>query len=146
MEELRGSVDVWRHVVMGEAYSPWALVGLADAEAAAGRIDDALGSLDQALAVAAATGSEFYSAEALRRRGELRANAGDAGGIADIENALDMARRQQARAFELRAAMALARIPGHSDPGRAAVLRALEGIPPDPANEDLREARSLVGL
>jgi tetratricopeptide (TPR) repeat protein len=146
IEELRGSVDVWRHVVMGEAYSPWALVGLADAEAAAGRIDDALGSLDQALAVAAATGSEFYSAEALRRRGVLRANAGDAGGIADIENALDMARRQQARAFELRAAMALARTPGHSDPGRAAVLRALDGIPPDPANEDLREARSLVGL
>ena len=57
-----------------------------------------------------------------------------------------MARRQQARAFELRAAMALARVPGHSDPGRAAVLRALDGIPPDPANEELREARSLVGL
>ena len=88
IEELRGSVEVWRHVVMGEAYSPWALVGLADAEAAAGRIDDALGSLDQALAVAAATGSEFYSAEALRMRGELRANAGDARGIADIEGAL----------------------------------------------------------
>ena len=146
IEELRGSVEVWRHVVMGEAYSPWALVGLADAEAAAGRIDDALGSLDQALAVAAATGSEFYSAEALRMRGELRANAGDARGIADIEHALDLARRQGARAFELRAAMSLARVPGHSARARAAVLRAMDGIPPDPANEDLREARSLVGL
>jgi hypothetical protein len=70
--------------------------------------------------------------------------AGDEAGLADIENALDLARRQQARAFELRAAMALARI--HADRGRAAVLRALDGIPPDPANEDLREARSLVGL
>jgi len=146
IEELRGSVGVWRHVVMGEAYSPWALVGLADAEAAAGHTEEALAALDQALAVAAATGSEFYSAEALRRRGELRAQAGDAGGIADIENALELARGQQARAFELRAAMALARIPGHSDAGRAAVLRALDGIPPDPANEDLREARSLAGL
>ena len=84
----------------------------------AGRIDDALGSLDQALAVATATGSEFYSAEALRMRGELRANAGDAGGIADIEHALDLARRQEARAFELRAALSLARVPGHSA-GRA---------------------------
>jgi adenylate cyclase len=146
IEELRGSVGVWRHVVMGEAYSPWALVGLADAEAAAGHTDEALAALDQALAVAAATGSEFYSAEALRRRGELRAQAGDAGGIADIEKALELARGQEARAFELRAAMALARIPGHSDAGRAAVLRALDGIPPDPANEDLREARSLVEL
>jgi tetratricopeptide (TPR) repeat protein len=146
IEALRGSVEVWRHVVMGEAYSPWALVGLADAEAAAGRIDDALGSLDQALAVATATGSEFYSAEALRMRGELRANAGDAGGIADIEDALDVARRQEARAFELRAALSLARVPGHAAQGRTAVLRAMDGIPPDPANEDLREARSLVGL
>jgi tetratricopeptide (TPR) repeat protein len=146
IEELRGSVEVWRHVVMGEAYSPWALVGLADAEAAAGNIDNALGSLDQALAVAAATGSEFYSAEALRKRGELRANAGDARGIADIEAALDLARRQGARAFELRAAMSLARIPDHAARAREAVLRAMDGIPPDPANEDLREARSLVGL
>jgi hypothetical protein len=79
-------------------------------------------------------------------RGELRANAGDARGIADIEGALDLARRQGARAFELRAAMSLARVQEHSARARAAVLGAMDAIPPDPANEDLREARSLVGL
>ncbi|HKE78558.1 MAG TPA: AAA family ATPase [Solirubrobacteraceae bacterium] len=146
IDELRGTVDVWRHVVMGEAYSPWTLVGLAQAQAADGRIDDALGSLDQALALADATRTEWYSAEALRMRGELRAGAGDAGGVADIEAALDKARLQGARAFELRAAMALVRATGHSAEARAALRRATEGIQPDPDNDELREARSLVEL
>jgi hypothetical protein len=42
--------------------------------------------------------------------------------------------------------MSLARFPDHAARARDAVLRAMDGIPPDPANEDLREARSLVGL
>jgi tetratricopeptide (TPR) repeat protein len=146
LDELHESVQIWRHVVVGEAYSPWALTGLAEAQATAGRRADALRSLDEALALATRTGSEFYSAETLRIRGELRLHADDAGGVGDIEAALHTARRQQARALELRAAIALVRATDGSDAARAALLRAVDGIAPDAGHEELREARLLAGV
>jgi tetratricopeptide (TPR) repeat protein len=146
LEELQRGVEIWRHIINGEAYSPWAMTGLAEAQASAGRRGDALRSLDDALALAARTGSDFYSAETLRIRGEIRTGAGDAGGVADIEAALDKARRQEARAFELRAAVALVGATGGSAGARTALLRAIDGLPPDAGNAELREARSLAGL
>jgi tetratricopeptide (TPR) repeat protein len=146
LEELQASVEIWRHVVIGEAYSPWALTGLAEAQAIAGRREDALRSLDQALTLAAQTGSDFYSAETRRIRGELRVQAADAGGVADIRAALDKARRQEARAFELRAAVSLARATEPSAEARATLVRALDGISPDAGYAELPEARSLAGL
>src|SRR4029079_9211909 len=98
LEELQRSVAIWRHVIVGEAYSAWALTGLAQAQAEPARRADALSSLDEALALAAATGCDWFSAETLRIRGELRAGNGDAGGVADIEAALEKARVQEARA------------------------------------------------
>jgi tetratricopeptide (TPR) repeat protein len=146
LDRLQESVEIWRHIVVGEAYSPWALSGLAEAQAHAGRLADALRSLDEALGLAARTGSELYSAETLRIRGELRMRGGDAGGVADIEAALEKARLQGARAFELRAALSLARATDGSDSARAALLRAIDGIAPDPDNQELQEARALAGL
>jgi tetratricopeptide (TPR) repeat protein len=146
LDELQRSVEIWRHIIMGEAYSPWALTGLAEAQATAGRRDDALRSLDEALALAARTGSEFYSAETLRIRGELRAGAGDAGGVDDIEAAVHLARRQEARAFELRAATSLMGATEGSAGARAALLHAIDGVAPDAGHEELRAARSLAGL
>jgi hypothetical protein len=66
--------------------------------------------------------------------------------VADIEAALETARRQGARAFELRAALSLVRATDGSDAARAALLRAIDGIAPDPDNRELQEARSLAGL
>jgi tetratricopeptide (TPR) repeat protein len=146
LDKLQESVEIWRHIVMGEAYSPWALSGLAEAQAHAGRLPDALRSLDEALGLAARTGSELYSAETLRIRGELRMRGGDADGVADIEAALETARRQGAWAFELRAALSLARATDGSDAARSALLRAIDGIAPDPDNQELQEARALAGL
>jgi tetratricopeptide (TPR) repeat protein len=146
LDELQQSVEIWRHIVVGEAYSPWALSGQAEAQAHAGRLADALCSLDEALALAARTGSELYSAETLRIRGELRMRGGDSGGLADIDAALETARRQGARAFELRAAVSLARATDGSDAARAALLRAIDRIAPDPGYQELQEARALAGL
>ena len=145
LEELQRSVAIWRHVIVGEAYSAWALTGLAQAQAEAGRRDDALTSLDEALALAAATGCDWFSAETLRIRGELRAEDGDARGVADIEAALAKARIQEARAFELRAALALARATDAAPEARAAVLRAARGIAPSAGYDELREADALAG-
>ncbi len=146
LDELHASVETWRRVVIGEAYSPWALTGMAEAQAAAGRREDALRSLDQALTLAAKTGSDFYSAETLRIRGDLRARAGDAGGVADIEAALHKARRQEARPFELRAAISLVRATEGAPGARAALRRAIGGISPDAGYEELHEAHALAGL
>jgi tetratricopeptide (TPR) repeat protein len=143
-DELQQSIAIWRHVIMGEAYSPWALTALADAQAATGRRDAARHSLDEALALAERTGSEFYAAETLRMRGELRRAAGDEGGIEDIDAALEKARSQGARIFELRAAMALARATDGSPIARLAVARALDGIAPDAGYPELGEARTLA--
>jgi tetratricopeptide (TPR) repeat protein len=143
-EELQQAIAIWRNVIMGEAYSPWALTALAEAQVAAGRRDAALGSLDEALALAERTGSEFYAAETLRMRGELRRAAGDPRGIEDIEAALDKARRQGARIFELRAAMALAGATDESADARAAVRHALDGIAPDAGYPELGDARTLA--
>ena len=48
-------------------------------------------------------------AETLRIRGELRCEQRDPEGMVDLHAALEKARGQQASAFELRAAMSLAR-------------------------------------
>jgi hypothetical protein len=105
---LVGTIGAWRGVLSAEVYTPYWLTELAAAQLAAGLPDDARAALDEALEVAAATGSEHYSAETLRIRGVLRCEAGDRGGLDDLEAAVQLAHGQSARAFELRAAEALA--------------------------------------
>jgi class 3 adenylate cyclase/predicted ATPase len=91
----------------------------AEACAQAGRFDDALAALDRATATAAATGECYYQAELHRLRGAVLAETGDAAEAASwLEQAIDMARGQQAKSLELRAATSLARL--WRDQGRRA--------------------------
>ena len=69
--------------------------------------------LADALAAVQSTGEQFYEAELYRLQGVLLLQ----GVVPDplqaemcLQHALEMARRQQARSFELRAAMSLARL------------------------------------
>jgi class 3 adenylate cyclase len=107
LDQLAGHVDTWRLVLVAEVWTPYWLTELAVAQRAAGRDQDALRSLDEALAVAASTGSDFYSSETLRVRGQLRRERGDRGGLADLRAAVEWARHQGAPAFEARAAASL---------------------------------------
>ena len=67
--------------------------------------------LDEAVRLAESTHERFFEAELHRMRGELLARLGESGNARTaLEQALAVARGQQARMWELRAAMSLARL------------------------------------
>ena len=78
-----------------------------------GQREAGLALLAEALAVLNDTGERRWEAELHRLKGELllaRAAGHDAEAETCFRQALDIARRQQARSWELRAAMSLARL------------------------------------
>jgi predicted ATPase/DNA-binding winged helix-turn-helix (wHTH) protein len=104
-----------------EAWRSYYRALLAEGYAAVGHADAGLKVLAEALASADATGTRFYEAELSRLRGELLLSPGAGPGgepatpaAAEAETcfqqALSIARRQQAMALELRAAMSLTRL------------------------------------
>jgi predicted ATPase len=129
---------------------PYCLTLLAEACGANGQVTEGLRLLAEALAVVHDTGERFHEAECYRVQGELLLMQAipDAPQVeACFQQALDVARRQQAKSWELRAAMSLARLWQHQ--GKRAKARELlvpiydwftEGF--DTA--DLQEARALL--
>ena len=88
---------------------PWYLGVLAEAYRSANRIDAGLETIAEALAIAEKAG--YYEAELYRLQGELlrRHAVSDLSQVeACFQQALTIARRQQAKSWELRAAMSLA--------------------------------------
>jgi predicted ATPase len=86
---------------------------LAEVTNHAGDAPEALGLLDSALALAHRTGERWFEAELYRQRGEsLLMDQGDthAAAEASFRRALRVAQEQQARLWELRAAISLARL------------------------------------
>jgi predicted ATPase len=85
---------------------------LAEVYGRAGRTREALDQLDEALRLVAKSGERVWLAEMYRLQGELLLAAGEDAARAEacLERALDIARRQCARSWELRAATSLARL------------------------------------
>jgi class 3 adenylate cyclase/predicted ATPase len=137
---------------------PYFLTQLAEAHAMRGDVEPALARLEEARALVAHGGEAIALAEIDRLDAEIRQRrAGDGGqrpGDSDavvIERlfcqALDTARRQGARLFELRAACGLARLlasRGERQAARTLVEDAIAGIPVPTATRDLDEARALL--
>jgi predicted ATPase len=89
------------------------LVLLAEACAEVGQITEGLEALAEALAMLAKSGVRWCEAELYRLRGELllqRSMVPQGEAEACFQQALDIARHQQAKSLELRAAMSLARL------------------------------------
>ena len=118
-----------------------------------GQADEGLATVTEGLSLVECTGERMYEAELHRLQGELlRAResgvAATAAG-ACFQRALDAARRQGARALELRAAMSLSRFFEHAD-GRArdeahrALAEAYATFKTGFDTADLREARALL--
>src|SRR5262249_61978620 len=83
----------------------------------AGQAEEGLNTLAEALAVVDKTGERFYEAEVYRLKGELTLQNKAPGPQATVEEAeagflkaLEIARKQQAKSLELRAAMSLSRL------------------------------------
>jgi predicted ATPase len=98
-----------------EIQRPWLLGMLAEACAYAGQLDEGLRLVSEALERAQQSGERGWEAELYRLKGELLLHAeGDVQNTAVtaeacFQQALAVARRQQAKSFELRAAMGLGR-------------------------------------
>jgi predicted ATPase/predicted Ser/Thr protein kinase len=135
-----------------ETHRTYFLGLLADALGKGGQIEEGLSVLTEALAQFQGTGTAFHGAELHRLQGELLLRAGGVespGREAEacFGRALTVARRQQARSLELRAAMSLTRL--YQKQGRQAEVRPMlaecyhwftEGLD----TTDLREARALL--
>jgi len=133
-----------------EGFRPYYLALLAEAHGSAGQVDAGLGVLAEALRLVDDMEGYWYQAELYRLKGELLlglSTAPHAEATACFEQALDIARHQQAKSLELRAAASLARL--WQRQGKRAEARELlaevygwftEGV--DTA--DLQEARALL--
>jgi predicted ATPase len=112
MAQLHQGLAAWR-ATGAAVLRPYGLALLAAASAQVGQREEALTLLAEALAVANDTGERRWEAELHRLKGELllalSAESGD-----EVEtcfrHALDIARQQQAKSLELRAAMSLSRL------------------------------------
>ena len=129
---------------------PLCAVLLAEIEDELGRIGHALAILDDALADAEQTGQHHFDVELYRQRGALllQKTPNDvAAAEAAFMRAIEVARSQQTRTFELRAAMSLARLwRSQGKPQQARELLApvygwfTEGF----KTRDLQEAKALL--
>ena len=107
----------------GLAVSPWFLALLAEAYGHMGQADEGLSILDEALGRAHTDDERCYEAELYRLKGELllgRAAEPHAEAEACFQQALAVARRQQAKSLELRAATSLSRLWQHQGKRHAA--------------------------
>jgi predicted ATPase len=97
----------------GARWEPYFLALLADVYAQEGQVEVGLGALAEALAAAQATGERWAEAELYRLRRSLllqQTETPQAEAETWLQRAWDVARRQEARALELRAAMSLSRL------------------------------------
>jgi predicted ATPase len=99
-----------QRTMRGEVQRPYRLALLAEAYGRIGQASEALRLLDEALALTRQFGGHFYQAELHRLTGEmwLMQDVGEA--EACFRQALNIARHQQAKSLELRAAMSLSRL------------------------------------
>ena len=125
---------------------PFYLGLLAEALGHAGSTQDALATVDEALATMQRTDERWYEAELWRLSAELssQAHPSDSNEVAvRLHRALAVARRQQAIALELRAALSLARLWSTQQRPREALdllTSLLDRLVPQGETPDLKEA------
>ena len=131
-------------------FVPWWLSHLAIAEAELGQFDDAWRCIDEALTTVEKTKEKWCEADlhriagdvALKSPGPKRAQAQDY-----YERALELARKQQAKSWELRAAMGLARLwsdQGKRDEARELLAPVYSWFTEGFGTRDLKEAKALL--
>jgi predicted ATPase len=130
------------------AWMPLYIALLAGAYEIAGQIEEGAARLDQALQVVERTGERWFGAELDRQRGRLLLRQGHPEAAEELyRKALGIAREQEAKLWELRAAASLARL--WRDQGRRSAARDLlapvydwftEGF----ATPDLKAAKAVI--
>src|SRR4029077_5291306 len=113
-------------------------IAVAVAEARSGNIDRPLAILDEALETSERIRQRAFDAELHRVRGEMllkRDPANPAAAEEALRSAIAVSKQQSTRSFELRGALALAKLyqsTGRPADAHAGLARALEGFSPTP--------------
>src|SRR5206468_11908456 len=133
-----------------EVRTPAYLGILGDAYTQIARFEDAHKALNEGLAVAEKNDDRSHEAELHRLKGELllAESADDTTAAEDsFRAAMETARRQQSRAWELRATMSLARLwqrKGRRDEARDALAAVYGGFTEGFTTPDLVDAKALI--
>ena len=149
--ELRAARPALKDVGHDKILTPVIGVLAAEAEVRNGRAHEALALVEELITEIRVSGLRWQEAELLRVSGEARllgpsADPDRAG--RDLEAAVAVAREQGACAFELRAALSLAKLyhsTRHPLKAHDVLAPALEGFSPTPEFPEIEEARRLLG-
>jgi class 3 adenylate cyclase/tetratricopeptide (TPR) repeat protein len=147
--DLRLSLAEYRGEGNG-AGTPCFLGFLAQLEAAAGDRERALAAIEEGLATAQECGQHVWDAFLYRLRGDIllkRRPADPTPAEQAYRTAIAVAKKQGARAYELIASLALAKLchaTGRPTAARAALAPALEGFSPTLEMPEVAEAQSLM--
>jgi DNA-binding winged helix-turn-helix (wHTH) protein/predicted ATPase len=146
--QIRGGLEVWRtnEQRLGQ---PYLLALLGETYGQAGQAEAGLEVLSESLAIVNAHDLRMYEAEVHRLKGQLLATI--PGGRREAEacfgQAIETARRQEARSLELRAAVSLCRLGsgrGRKPGGRRMLAGIYAQFTEGFDTVDLREARALL--
>ena len=144
---LRSGLAAFR-ATGAEAWTPYLFGLLAKGCEIAGQTEESATLLDEALQIVERTGERWFEAELHRHKGRLLLQKGHAEPAEDLyRKALGIAREQEAKLWELRAAVSLARL--RRDQGRLAEARDLVAPVYDWFTEgfdapDLKDAKALL--
>jgi predicted ATPase len=148
MAEMRRSIS--NPVIAGTLTTPLMLVALAETCCENRRAEEGLDLVTEGLATAEETGLRFFQAELHRIEGELLMIK-DPGNVADAERclgvAIDVARRQGARLYELRATASLARLlkkQGKTEEARQMLSEIYDWFTEGFGTNDLKDAKALL--
>ncbi|HET7217109.1 MAG TPA: hypothetical protein VFJ02_03640, partial [Vicinamibacterales bacterium] len=145
--QLKHSLAVQQAIGSGLVRTAF-LALLAEMLGAAGRIDEGQRAIDEGFAHAEKTLEGGYLAELHRVRGELLVKAGDAAAAEiSLRRAIECARDQQTKSFELRAATALARLladHNRRDEALAVLAPVYEWFTEGQSTRDLAAARQVM--
>jgi class 3 adenylate cyclase/predicted ATPase len=150
-EEMREGLALWNEMDY-RLFAPLTGTLLAEREAEAGRVEAGLATLDAQLAAIEQTGQRWFEAEVHRVRGELllKLRRPDfAAAESAFMRAIEIARVQQTRTFELRAALSLAKLYKRTARDQAAsklLVPVLVGFEAGPEVPEVEEAQRLLTL
>jgi predicted ATPase len=147
--QIRQGLDAWQ-ATGAELAVPSFQALLAEAYGTVGRVTDGLAAIDEAMTRVHTTGERLYEAELHRLKGTLllaRSPHHQAEAETCFRYALEVARCQQAKAWELRAALSLSRLwqqRGKRDAARELLTEVYGWFTEGFDTADLKEARALL--
>jgi class 3 adenylate cyclase/predicted ATPase/ABC-type transport system involved in cytochrome c biogenesis ATPase subunit len=148
---MRQGLALWNEMHY-RLFGPLTGTLLAEREAQAGRVEAALATLDAQLAAIEQTGQRWFDAEVHRVRGELlvKLRRPDvAAAESALIRAIEIARGQRTRTFELRAALSLAKLyktTGRDQLAGELLAAALVGFNAGPEVPEVEEAQRLLTM